>query len=61
LVGFAKCRGYPSWSVRFVQRESFAHKGPLQRLKLQRSPVSVGVDPDLRFDLAFYRLRTGAD
>jgi hypothetical protein len=45
----------------FVQRESFAHEGPLQRLELQRSPVSVGVDPDLRFDLAFYRLSSRPD
>ncbi|HKE21618.1 MAG TPA: glycosyltransferase [Bryobacteraceae bacterium] len=58
LTAFANRRGYPFFSVRFSGRESFAQQGSSRILELRRSPISIGVDPDLRFDLAFYRLRT---
>jgi phosphatidylinositol alpha 1,6-mannosyltransferase len=58
LTAFANRRGYPFLSVRFSGRETFARQGSFRILELRRSPISIGVDPDLRFDLAFYRLRS---
>jgi phosphatidylinositol alpha 1,6-mannosyltransferase len=58
LTAFANRRGYPFFSVRFAKRESFAPGDSFSALELRRSPVSVGVDPDLRFDLTFFRLRS---
>jgi glycosyltransferase involved in cell wall biosynthesis len=58
LAAFASRRGYPFFSVRFAGREGFASQGPFQTLELKRSPISVGVDPDLRFDLTFFRLQS---
>jgi len=57
LTAFANRQGYPFFSVRFAQQESFTQQGAFWTMELTRSPISVGVDPDLRFDLTFYRLR----
>jgi glycosyltransferase involved in cell wall biosynthesis len=57
LTAFANRRGYPFFSVRFSNRETFVRQDAFWNLELKRSPISVGVDPDLRFDLLFYRLR----
>src|SRR5262245_25127272 len=57
LVAFAARRRYPFFSVRFAHQESFAASGPLWTMELKRSPLSIAVDPDLRFDLTFYRLQ----
>src|SRR5262245_11679081 len=58
FAAFAKRSGYPFLSVRFADRESFTEEGPFRTLELKRSPISMGVDPDLRFDLMFHRLWT---
>ncbi|HEY7387066.1 MAG TPA: hypothetical protein VH640_01055, partial [Bryobacteraceae bacterium] len=55
LAAFANRRGYPFFSVRFSKREAFSD-GSFWVLELKRSRISVGVDPDLRFDLTFRRL-----
>ncbi len=57
LAAFANRRGYPFLSVRFARHEDFKREGQLWTLDLKRSPISIGVDPDLRFDLLFYRFR----
>jgi glycosyltransferase involved in cell wall biosynthesis len=57
FAAFAKRRGYPFFSVRFARRESFADDGPFRTMELRRSSLGIGVDPDLRFDLLFYRHR----
>jgi len=58
LAAFANRRGYPFLNVRFARQEGFQREGQFSRLELKRTPISIGVDPDLRFDLLFYRLRT---
>jgi len=58
LAGFANRRGYPFLNVCFARQEGFQREGQFWRLELKRTPISIGVDPDLRFDLLFYRLRT---
>jgi phosphatidylinositol alpha 1,6-mannosyltransferase len=57
FAAFAKRQGYPFFSVRFGDRESFSSKDPYWTLELKRSPLAIGVDPDLGFDLTFFRLR----
>jgi glycosyltransferase involved in cell wall biosynthesis len=57
LAAFANRRGYPFFSVRFARHQNFKHEGQFWMLELKRTPISIGVDPDLRFDLLFYRLR----
>lgn len=57
FAAFAKRRGYPFFSVRFARSESFADGGPFRTMELKRGPLSILVDPDLRFDLMFYRQR----
>jgi phosphatidylinositol alpha 1,6-mannosyltransferase len=57
LAAYANRRGYPFLSVRFARQEGFQRKGQFWTLELKRTPISIGVDPDLRFDLLFYRLR----
>lgn len=57
LTAFARRRNYPFFSVRFSGRESFTQQDSFWTLEFKRGPISIGVDPDLRFDLAFYRLR----
>ena len=58
LTAFANRRGYPFFSVRFSGHDGFVSEGPFWTLELKRSPISFGIDPDLRFDLMFYRLQT---
>jgi phosphatidylinositol alpha 1,6-mannosyltransferase len=58
LAAFAKRRGYPFFNVRFARQEAFTRQESFWVLELTRTPISFGVDPDLRFDLAFFRLRT---
>jgi glycosyltransferase involved in cell wall biosynthesis len=58
LTAFANRHGYPFFSVRFSDHDGFTSDGPFGTLEFKRSPISVGIDPDLRFDLMFYRLRT---
>ena len=58
FAAFARGRGYPFLSVRFARREDFAIEGQFRTLEFRRSPLSIGVDPDLRFDLTFSRLYT---
>ena len=57
LTAFANRRRYPFFNVRFAERKSSACEGPFWSMELKRGPLSVGVDPDLRFDLTFWRLR----
>src|SRR5262245_24868508 len=57
LVAFATRRRHPFFSVRFARQESFDTDGPLWTMEMKRSPISIAVDPDLRFDLTFYRLQ----
>jgi glycosyltransferase involved in cell wall biosynthesis len=57
LAAFAKRRGYPFLSARFARKESFEGKDPFWTLEMKRGPFSVPVDPDLQFDLMFYRQR----
>jgi glycosyltransferase involved in cell wall biosynthesis len=57
LAAFAKRRGYPFLSVRFARRPGAATEGAYQVQEFRRGALSVGVDPDLRFDLTFFRLR----
>lgn len=56
FASFAKRRGYPFFSVRFARHESLANEGPFWTLELKRSALGISVDPDLRFDIVFYRL-----
>jgi glycosyltransferase involved in cell wall biosynthesis len=58
LAAFANRRGYPFLNVRFALQQGFQREGQFWTLDLKRTPVSIGLDPDLRFDLLFYRLRT---
>ena len=44
--------------MRFARQQGFQSEGQFWRLELKRTTISIGVDPDLRFDLLFYRLRT---
>ena len=44
--------------MRFALQQGFQREGQFWTLDLKRTPVSIGLDPDLRFDLLFYRLRT---
>jgi glycosyltransferase involved in cell wall biosynthesis len=57
LAAFARRRGYPFLSVRFARNPAAATEGPFQVHEFRRGPLSVAVDPDLRFDLTFFRLR----
>jgi phosphatidylinositol alpha 1,6-mannosyltransferase len=57
FVAFARRQGYPFLSVRFGRKEAFAKTGPFWELEFTRGPISWRVDPDLRFDLAFFRLQ----
>jgi glycosyltransferase involved in cell wall biosynthesis len=57
LAAFAKRNGHPFLSVRFAKRESFTDQGPYRVMELAKSPLSVAVDPDLRFDLTFLRFQ----
>jgi len=57
FAAFAKRRGYPFFSVRFARNESAADGHPFRTMELMRSRLGIGVDPDLRFDLLFYRHR----
>jgi glycosyltransferase involved in cell wall biosynthesis len=57
LTAFATRNAYPFFSVRFAKRESFSNQEPFWVMELQRGPLSIPVDPDLRFDLAFFRLQ----
>src|SRR5262249_15876539 len=66
LAAFAHRNGYPFFSVRFAKqasytRESVSKAGPFWVMEFQRGPLSIGVDPDLRFDLAFLRLGGGLE
>ena len=61
LAAFARRRGYPFLSVRFARREGSAAEGAYQVQEFRRGPLSIGVDPDLRFDLTFCRLRERVD
>src|SRR5262249_8960862 len=56
FAAFAQRRGYPFLSVRFGQHETFARHDSFWMMEQRRSPLSIGVDPDLRFDLTFQRL-----
>jgi phosphatidylinositol alpha 1,6-mannosyltransferase len=58
FAAFAHRRGYPFLSVRFARRENFTIDGQFRTLEFRRSPLSIGVDPDLRFDLTVSRLWT---
>ncbi len=55
FAAFAKRRDYPFFSVRFGGREFFSSDGPFWTMEMTRGPISAGVDPDLRFDLTFFR------
>ncbi len=57
FAAYARRQGYPFLSVRFGKRESFSSSGPFCTMEMTRSPISFGVDPDLRFDLTFFRLQ----
>ena len=57
FAAFAKRQGFPFFSVRFAEKEYLANQDSFWILELKRSPIAIGVDPDLRFDLMFYRLR----
>jgi glycosyltransferase involved in cell wall biosynthesis len=61
LAAFARRRGYPFLSVRFARSEGISGEGAYQVQEFRRWPISIGVDPDLRFDLTFYRLRDRLD
>jgi glycosyltransferase involved in cell wall biosynthesis len=61
LAAFAKRQGYPFLSVRFAGHESYRNGGPFRVMELTRGPISLGVDPDLRFDLTFFRFRQKLD
>lgn len=56
FAAYAQRQGYPFLSVRFGKEEFFSQKSPFWTMELKRSPIAFSVDPDLRFDLAFYRL-----
>ena len=56
FAAFAKRRAYPFFSVRFAKDECLATQGSFWTLEMKRSAIGIGVDPDLRFDLMFYRL-----
>ncbi|HJZ95599.1 MAG TPA: glycosyltransferase [Candidatus Solibacter sp.] len=56
FAAFAQRRGYPFLSVRFGQHETFARHDSFWMMEQRRSRLSIGVDPDLRFDLTFQRL-----
>ena len=58
LAAFANRLGYPFLNVRFARQQGFQREGQFWWLELKRTPISIGVDPDLRFDLLFYRLWT---
>jgi glycosyltransferase involved in cell wall biosynthesis len=66
LAAFAHRNGYPFFSVRFAKQESYTREslskaGPFWVMEFQRGPLSIGVDPDLRFDLSFLRLGGGLE
>jgi phosphatidylinositol alpha 1,6-mannosyltransferase len=55
FAAYAQRQGYPFLSVRFAGSESFTKKGQFWTLEFQRGWCSVKVDPDLRYELTFYR------
>jgi glycosyltransferase involved in cell wall biosynthesis len=57
FAAFARRRGYPFFSVRFAGRESLDAQGPFWTMEMKRGPLSFGVDPDLRFDVTFWRFQ----
>ncbi len=58
FVAFAERRGLPFLCVRVGGRaEAFEQTGAVQTLELGRSPLSVGMEKDLRFDTLFWRYR----
>jgi glycosyltransferase involved in cell wall biosynthesis len=61
LAAFARRRGYPFLSVRFARNPAAGTEGAYEVQEFRRGPLSIGVDPDLRFDLTFYRLRERLD
>src|SRR5262249_44096538 len=47
FAAFAQRRGCPFLSVRFGQHETFAQHDSFWMMEQRRSPLSIGVDPDL--------------
>jgi glycosyltransferase involved in cell wall biosynthesis len=52
---FARRRSLPFLSIRWNQQPSFMEDGPVCHLDLVRSRSSFPIDPDLRFDVRFFR------
>jgi phosphatidylinositol alpha 1,6-mannosyltransferase len=57
FAAYARRMGYEFLSMRFGKQESFVKEGPYWTIELRRSPLLISVDPDLGFDLTFWRLR----
>ena len=50
LAAYARRSDYPFFSVRFAHQDLFEDTDPFWTLAMRRGPLSIGVDPDLRFD-----------
>jgi phosphatidylinositol alpha 1,6-mannosyltransferase len=57
FAAFARRQGFPFFSVRFGRKEAFRKSGAFWEMEFVRGPVSFRVDPDLRFDLTFFRFQ----
>lgn len=55
LEDFARRRAYPMLSVHTGDAAGLSSHGPVQRYELTMSPLSFGLERDLRFDAAFLR------
>ncbi len=55
LEEFARRRGHPMLSVHTGAAEGLSSRGSIQRYELKMSPLSFGLERDLRFDAAFLR------
>jgi glycosyltransferase involved in cell wall biosynthesis len=57
FVGFAQRHRHPFFSVHAGPSTTFRREGELQTLEIANSPMVLGLERDLSFDLLFYRHR----
>lgn len=57
LFAYARRKDLPFCCVRYGPKPGLTTEGNTRSLELDRSPLAVPVDPDLKFDCLFYRHR----
>ena len=57
FVGFAARRGYPFFSVHVGPETAYRRTDAIETFEIANSPIILGLERDLAFDLMFYRHR----